>query len=540
MDTKTIEAVMKTVTIDTKIDGGKIDAVIGERARMDVERAVSYIKSGEEEIKKAVREGKIDFNENAQDKTDDFNQNAVEKTQEFNQNAVNKTGDFNDNFTDKKNIIDGLVGDASNYADLAKQWAIGEPSEPTGNSAKYWAEQSQSAAATVNDNTLTIQKNGASVATFTANSSSDVTANITVPTDTNDLTNGAGYITGINSSDVTTALGYTPVNPTSLASVATSGSYNDLLNKPTIPTVDQIYDATSSNAQSGVAVASAIAGLGITVDQVYDGTSANAQSGVAIAGELSNYVQSSSLATVATSGLYSDLSGTPTVDQTYDGTSSNAQSGVAIEGELANYVTTDTAQTISGAKTFKRIMMDRDIAKGSTPASDSWEQIAFMDNSGVFSDAKMFGRFVNTVGADGSTSMRMITYRNVANSTDNAYIYVQMASNGTVTTYAPACTNTNSIVTTTTRSLAAANDKWGFGNGLKIATKEISPSGSGDTTWSYGITFSTTPVVAICRRSGASTTSTNAYAWVRGDVGTSSCKVYASTGATWMLVAIGH
>lgn len=274
MDTKTIEAVMKTVTIDTKIDGGKIDAVIGERARMDVERAVSYIKSGEEEIKKAVREGKIEFNENAQDKTDDFN----------------------DNFTDKKNIIDGLVGDASNYADLAKQWAIGDPTEPTGNSAKYWADQSASAAATVNDGQLDIQVNGASVATFTANQSANTTASVTVPTDTGDLTNNAGFITGITSGDVTTALGYTPVNPSSLASVATSGLYSDLTGTPT---VDQVYDATSANAQSGVAVASAIAGLGITVDQVYDGTSANAQSGVAIAGELSNYALSSDIPTMS-------------------------------------------------------------------------------------------------------------------------------------------------------------------------------------------------------------------------------------------------
>lgn len=46
--------------------------------------------------------------------------------------------------------------------------------------------------------------------------------------------NPSGYITGINSSDVTTALGYTPVNPSSLATVATSGSYNDLSNKPEI------------------------------------------------------------------------------------------------------------------------------------------------------------------------------------------------------------------------------------------------------------------------------------------------------------------
>jgi putative ribosome biogenesis GTPase RsgA len=35
-----------------------------------------------------------------------------------------------------------------------------------------------------------------------------------IPTDTSDLTNGAGYITGITKSMVTTALGYTPYNST--------------------------------------------------------------------------------------------------------------------------------------------------------------------------------------------------------------------------------------------------------------------------------------------------------------------------------------
>ena len=48
---------------------------------------------------------------------------------------------------------------------------------------------------TVNNATLTIQKNGTTVKTFTANASSNVTANITVPTNTNELTNGAGFIT---------------------------------------------------------------------------------------------------------------------------------------------------------------------------------------------------------------------------------------------------------------------------------------------------------------------------------------------------------
>lgn len=48
---------------------------------------------------------------------------------------------------------------------------------------------------TVNNATLTIQKNGTTVKTFSANASSNVTANITVPTNNNELTNGAGYQT---------------------------------------------------------------------------------------------------------------------------------------------------------------------------------------------------------------------------------------------------------------------------------------------------------------------------------------------------------
>lgn len=44
----------------------------------------------------------------------------------------------------------------------------------------------------------------------------------------------------------------------SLAAVATSGAFNDLLNKPTIPTISDTYDSGSSDGMSGVAVASAI------------------------------------------------------------------------------------------------------------------------------------------------------------------------------------------------------------------------------------------------------------------------------------------
>ena len=86
--------------------------------------------------------------------------------------------------------------------------------------------------------------------------------------------------------------GATAVQPGSLATVATSGSYADLSNKPTIPTVDQTYSAASTNAQSGVAVAQAIASI--------PSASYTAGDGIAIeSGEISVDYDSNTLDTVA-------------------------------------------------------------------------------------------------------------------------------------------------------------------------------------------------------------------------------------------------
>lgn len=122
---------------------------------------------------------------------------------------------------------------------------------------------------TVNNGQLTIQKNGTTVNTFTANASSNVTANITVPTATSGLAN--------DGADGTSAY----VEADDLASVATSGSYNDLSNKPTIPAAQVNSDW---NASSGVA----------------------------------QILNKPTLATVATSGSYNDLTDKPTIaDENY-------------------------------------------------------------------------------------------------------------------------------------------------------------------------------------------------------------------------------
>ena len=103
---------------------------------------------------------------------------------------------------------------------------------------------------TVNNGTLTIQKNGNNIQTFSANQSTNATANITVPTKTSDLTNDSGYINGYTETDpifsASPAAGITNANITQWNAaeqnvqadwnVTSSSSDAYIKNKPTIPT----------------------------------------------------------------------------------------------------------------------------------------------------------------------------------------------------------------------------------------------------------------------------------------------------------------
>lgn len=88
-----------------------------------------------------------------------------------------------------------------------------------------------------------------------------------------------------------------------LANVATTGEYNDLLNKPTIP------DAVSE----------------LSNDLGFINSSA-----------LADYTPTANLANVATTGEYEDILNTPTVDQSYNASSANAQSGVAVANAISS------------------------------------------------------------------------------------------------------------------------------------------------------------------------------------------------------------
>lgn len=83
-------------------------------------------------------------------------------------------------YLDKASVFpNGISGNASSATTAANATKL------DGQAASYYAKASD--IPTVNDATLTIQRNGTNVATFTANASSNATANITVPTTASDV-----------------------------------------------------------------------------------------------------------------------------------------------------------------------------------------------------------------------------------------------------------------------------------------------------------------------------------------------------------------
>jgi hypothetical protein len=143
----------------------------------------------------------------------------------------------------------------------------------------------------------------------------------------------AGTDASVTSSSIATALGYTPVNPSSLASVATagtyasltgkptlfSGAYADLTGKPTIPTAvsaltnDSGYQTSAQVTSAIQAVVGAAPAALDTLAEIAAQLASDESAVAALTTVVSGKANTSSLATVATSGAYSDLSGKPTL-----------------------------------------------------------------------------------------------------------------------------------------------------------------------------------------------------------------------------------
>lgn len=102
--------------------------------------------------------------------------------------------DGNNDFNAGRQVVLNAGAVGNHLGSNMYQYAV-----PRGDIVKAWVEAQGYAKTTqiptVNNGTLTIQKNGTTVKTFSANQSGNVTANITVPTKVSELTNDSGFTT---------------------------------------------------------------------------------------------------------------------------------------------------------------------------------------------------------------------------------------------------------------------------------------------------------------------------------------------------------
>ena len=245
------------------------------------------------------------------------------------------------------------VATSGDYDDL-----INKPTIPAAQIQSDWTQA---------DNTkLDYIKNKPTLAAVaTSGDYDDLINKPTIPTDTSDLTNGAGFITGITSSDVTTALGYTPYNSTNPNGYITSSALSGYATETWVGNQGYItgitsgdvttalgytpYDSSNPNGYtSNVGTVISVnntspdgnGNVTLSIPAAQVNSDWNANSGVAeilnkptlgtmAAESASDYTPTASLATVATTGLYSDLSGTPTIPTVNDSTISFTQGGVS-------------------------------------------------------------------------------------------------------------------------------------------------------------------------------------------------------------------
>lgn len=181
----------------------------------------------------------------------------------------------------------------------------------------------------------------------------DTTEIPVVPTNISAFYNDAGYLTQHQS------LTDYP-KKTELANVATSGDYTDLINTPTIPSTEGL--ATETYVQNKIAeVVNSAPGTLDTLNELAQALGNDPNFATTMATELGKKANTASLATVATSGNYNDLSNKPTIPSVGNGTLTIQKNGTSAGTFTANATTDKTINIIVPTKVSE---LTDDVVKG--------------------------------------------------------------------------------------------------------------------------------------------------------------------------------
>ena len=399
------------------------------------------------------------YNQNAEYKTDIFNLNAITKTQAFDDNATAQTTAFNENAAVKQAAVDASSDAAAASATTAKQYAIGVPSEPSGYSAKYWAEQTAQSLSGLQSDVAGIK----AVIPASATASNKLTDKSYVDTADNNLQSQIDAITA--SSDVTDIVGTyaelqnydtSTLPPNSIIKVLQDESRN---NETTyyrwiitggvgawslIGEEGPYYTISAADAKFATQTALST-GLSGKQDTLVSGTNIKTINNQSVLG--------SGDLTVTASAAWGSITGTLSAQTDLQ----NALNAKANNADLSNYVTLNTDQTISGRKTFNSVQVLNgatlkcfNFVRGTNPASIQYANLYMTDSTASNGDNTAFGCFRSQVDSNGNVTSLMRTFENnVAAINNYADIKVIYPLNGSP--YATCPTPTDTTTTTGTQ-----------------------------------------------------------------------------------------
>ena len=371
---------------------------------------------------------------------------------------------------------------------------------------------------TVNNATLTIKRNGNNVASFTANSASDVSADIAVPTKTSDITNDSNFVSDANY--VHTDNNFTTTLKDKLDGIAagaevnvqsdwnqTNTSADDYIkNKPTIPT--KTSDLTNDSGYISTLPIAGVNTLGaikvgtnlsiaadgtlsadaqsITVDSALSSTSTNPVENRVINTALGTKANTADLATVATSGSYNDLSNKPTIPTVNDATITIQRNSATVDSFTVNASQNKSINIVVPTKTSdltndsnfattaqiptKTSSLTNDGADGTSTYVEA-DDLAAVASSGSYTDLSnrpTIGNATLTIQKNG-TNVQTFT----ANATSNK------TANITVPTKTSDLTNDSDFVSNTDYATASTGGVVKVGSGLEITNGVLSATGGG-------------------------------------------------------------
>ena len=182
-----------------------------------------------------------------------------------------------------------------------------------------------------------------------ANFSTTITTLISGKADASTVTNLQNILT--------TEIG-TKATAADLATVATTGSYNDLFNKPTIPTVPNNVSSFTNDAEY-LTPYTLITDFGLLTDNNIGGVGSNVDANIINVSSFNNdagYLVSSNLSTVAFTGSYNDLTNTPAI---------NIPTNVSELTNDSDFVETSELETVAFSGLYSDLLLKPALFSGS-------------------------------------------------------------------------------------------------------------------------------------------------------------------------------